>query len=114
MKNGKLVTYLGFCIRARNIVFGVDDIDAQRKGVFVLLCDNALGASSVKTLQKAKERLGCPVIAIRAGMLGEYLNRPAVKAVGIKDKNLASAILKEAENEQDWIINSELYSGGVN
>lgn len=102
--NGKLVTYFGFAIRARKAVFGVDDIDAVKKGVCLIAIDASLGESSKKTVQKSRERLGCPILVTPAGVLGEYLHKPAVKAVAIKDKNLALAIVREAENEQDLTV----------
>lgn len=102
--NGKLVSYFGFAIRARKTVFGVDDIDTSKKGVFLIATDASLGESSKKTVQKARERLQCPLLVFQAGILGEYLHKPAVKAVAIKDKNLALAILREAEQEADCKI----------
>lgn len=102
--NSKLVSYFGFALRARKVVFGVDDIDTARRGVCLIAVDCALGESSKKTVQKARERLGCPLIVAKAGALGEYLHKPAVKAVAIKDKNLASAILREATDDRDFEI----------
>ena len=110
MKNSKIKAYLGFCVRARKIVFGVDDVEKQRRGVFLLIADEALGNSSLKTVIKMKEQLGCPLLVAKQGVLGELLTRPAVKAVAIKDENLASAVLSAAESESQF----KLYSGGNN
>ena len=102
--NGKLVSYFGFALRARKVVFGVDDIDTVKRGVSLVVMDTSLGESSAKTVRKACERLQCPLLVVATGMLGEYLHRPAVKAVAIKDKNLASAIIREAEADTDFQI----------
>ena len=110
MTKSKVETYLGFCIRSRKIVFGVDEIIKQKKGVFLLLADEALGESSLKDIKKAMEKLACPLLLVEKDTLGELLHRIAVKAVAIKDKNLADALLKEAENEPQF----KLYSGGNN
>ncbi|MBE5744690.1 MAG: hypothetical protein E7355_00985 [Clostridiales bacterium] len=108
MKN-KIETYLGFCVRARQIVFGVDEIAKQRKS-WLLIIDNALGDNSQKEIQKARERLRCPLLVVEDNALGALLHKGGVKAVSIKDQNLASAILSVAENEPQF----KLYSGGTN
>ncbi len=105
----KIETYLGFCIRSRKIVFGVDETAKQKKS-FLLLVDNALGESSFKEMKKAWERLQCPMLVVDDGVLGALLHKEGVKAVAIKDKNLASAMLSVAESEPQF----KLYSGGSN
>ena len=109
MEKNKIETYLGFCIRARKIVFGIDEIEKQRKGVYLILCDGALGQNSLKVAQNTKELLNCPLLITKNGQLGELLHRPTVKSVAIKDNHLASAIIKEAETEFQFIS----YSGGT-
>lgn len=99
MQKSKIETYLGFCIRARKIVFGIDEIEQQRKGVYLIICDGTLGPNSLKVAQKAKETLNCPLLITKNGQLGELLHRPTVKSVAIKDNHLASAILQCAETE---------------
>ena len=110
MERSKLQTYLGFCIRARKIVFGAEECEGTKKGVFLLLMDEDLGNSSKKCMVKAQEKFGCPLFAVEKALLGELLHRPSVKAVAIKDKNLASAIQAAVMSEPQF----KLYSGGNN
>lgn len=107
MEKSKIETYLGFCIRARKIVFGVDDVEKQKRDVFLLVADETLGTSSMKTMLKAQETFSCPLYVTPKGVLGEILHRAAVKAAAIKDKNLALAICAAASEPQ-----FKLYSGG--
>lgn len=97
-------------MRAGKIVYGVDDISNKRKGVFLLVVDEKLGASSQKTLLSAREKLACPLLYVSEGVLGAYLYKPAVKAAAITDHHLATAILSAAESEPQF----KLYSGGTN
>ena len=106
----KIETYLGFCIRARKAIFGADDIEAQKKGVKVIVCDASLAENSFKKICKAKERFQCPVLITEKDCLGELLHRPAVKAVAVKDEHLAAAIITAAESEPKI----KFYSGGNN
>ncbi len=107
MEKSKIETYLGFCIRARKIAFGVDDVEKQKRDVFLLIADETLGESSMKTMVKARDKFACPLYITPQGTLGAILHRAAVKAVAIKDKNLASAITVLASEPL-----FKLYSGG--
>ena len=107
MKN-KIETYLGFCVRARKILFGADNAEKQRKGVFLLISDEGLGQNSFKVMLRAKEKFACPLLIAEENILGEWIYRPAVKAVAITDENLASAILSALDGAPQL----KLYSGG--
>ena len=110
METNKIVTYLGFCIRARKIVFGAEEVEQKKKGIFLIVADENLGTSSQKLIHRAVEKFACPLLMAKAGTLGERLHRIGVKAVGITDKNLADAIVAETANDTQF----KLYSGGTN
>ncbi len=109
MEKSKIETYIGFCIRARKVIYGAEMISRQKKGVKLLLVDGGIGANSLKILIKARETLGCPLWQTPPNALGEYAHKPSVKAMAITDEHLAQAILSVAERE-----NLKLYSGGNN
>ena len=108
-ENKKIEAYLGFCIRCGRISFGVDDMEKQKK-TFLLIADESLGESSLKTVKKLQEKFGCKLLMGKSGVLGGLLHKPAVKAVAIKEKNLAEAILSVVSGEFDF----KIYSGGNN
>lgn len=97
--NNKLASYFGFCVRSGKIAYGVDDIEKQKKSVFMLVYDSSLGASSTKVIIKAQEKFGCPLLVAEDGILAQLLHKPAVKAVAIKDNHLAQAILSVVAEE---------------
>ena len=106
----KIETYLGFGVRARKIVYGAENAEAQRRGVYLLLCDEKLGASSFKLMQNAQAKLNCPMLIVQNELLAQLLHRPAVKAIALKEKHLASAILSVTTSEPQF----KVYSGGNN
>ena len=110
MENNKISTYLGFCIRSGKISFGVDNAEKEKKNVYLLLVDENLGRSSLNTIKQVQEKFSCPMWIVAAGELGTLLHRESVKAVTIKDKNLAEAIIKELGEKPQL----KLYSGGNN
>lgn len=105
----KISTYLGFCIRAGKIVFGINRIESQKRA-YLLIADGELGKNSFKVMVKEQGRLNCPLIVTEKGLLGELTHRPTVKAVAILDENLAVAIVKEAQQKPQF----KFYSGGEN
>ena len=109
MTNGKIGTYLGFCIRSGKLAFGVDGAEKLKRDVYLLIADETLSENSLKALFKIKEKFSCPLLVTKKN-LGELLHRPAVKAAAVRDKNLASAILTSAEGDAQY----KLYSGGNN
>lgn len=108
MTKGKIETYIGFCIRARKLLFGVDNIEKQRKGVCLIIADETLGENSRKVLKKAKEKFDCPMLTASDGTLATHTYREKVKAVAVTDKHLASAILSALDGEPQY----KFYSGG--
>ncbi len=109
-ENKKIAAYLGFCIRAGKVTYGVDNMENLKKGVFLLIVDEALGESSFKTVRKIGERFACKLLVGKTGALGAVLHKPTVKAVAVKDKNLAEAILSVVSGEFEF----KIYSGGNN
>ncbi len=110
MEKSKIETYLGFCIRARKIIFGTEMISRQKKGVKLLLFDGGIGANSLKILINAQKTLGCPLYQTEVGALGELVHKPAVKAVAITDDSLSAAMIAAAKGGTEM----KLYSGGNN
>ena len=110
MERSKIESYLGFSSRCKKIIFGAEMIERQKKGVFLLIVDGNIGKNSLKSIVKAQEKLACPLYMTEEGALAEWVHRPAVKAVAITDKNLASAMIKSADSEPKF----KSYSGGNN
>ena len=106
MEKNKIETYLGFCIRAGKIIFGVEMIERQKKGVKLLMADGAIGKNSFKPTVQAHEKFGCPLLITAEGQLGALLHRPAVKAIAITDEHLAAAIVAEAKNQPQLTFSS--------
>ena len=109
MEMNKISTYLGFCIRAGKIVFGIDRIETLKKA-YLLRADGELKENSFKIMLKASEKFSTKVIVTENNLLGELLHRPQVKAVAITDEQLALAIEKSMQGKPQF----KLYSGGRN
>ena len=57
LEKNKIETYLGFCIRARKIVFGVDSIETQKKEYFYCFAIKVSAPTASKHLKKSGNSL---------------------------------------------------------
>lgn len=91
MTADKVVTLLGFAMRANKVVLGTDAIERWRKKKYLLLICHTLGENSRKKLLSLSA--GIPAALVTEGTLGERVHREGVKALLVTDKQLADAIL---------------------
>ncbi|HSE28242.1 MAG TPA: ribosomal L7Ae/L30e/S12e/Gadd45 family protein [Gemmatimonadales bacterium] len=95
----RLLGLLGLGMRARQLVVGVDAVrralQADEVRCVVMAADAGPRAAE-KVVRLARGR-GVPLVpGPAAEMLGARLGRPAVMAVGIRDRALADGVLRSA------------------
>lgn len=93
----KIITYLGFCLRAGKIILGIDRAESAKKAKLILF-DSSLSENSKEKALKLQEKFGCTAIVAEGTELSVLLHRPGCKFAAVTDKNLAEAIVREAEN----------------
>ncbi len=92
MKTEKIRSYVGFSIKAGKAKLGVDNIVEAKRPPFVVLYDEALSDNSKhKILQKCN---GSPMFL---APMAEILPGRKCLAVGVSERNLAQAIIKDME-----------------
>lgn len=110
MIKSKIETYLGFCLRARKLLLGTDNVENAKKNVYLLMADATLGNNGLKIMVKAQAQFSCPLLQCSPNFIGECLHRYGVKAIAVQDKNLADAIMQSVPQCEEV----KLYSGGNN
>lgn len=89
----KIKTYVGFAIKSRSIIFGVDDI-AKSKNSHIILYSVLLGDSSKDKLIKFANNKNIEHYEFETQVFDELFENKNIKAIAITDKNLALAIKK--------------------
>ena len=92
----KIKTYIGFAIRSRQIIYGVDDI-IKRDFKGLVFMSNALAESSANKLKSHVTYAGGQVLSFEAEEFAELFGEN-IKAAAITDNNLAVAIKKNMTN----------------
>ncbi len=98
----KIISYLGFSIKAGKIVFGLDNAEKLKRGA-LLLYDEGLSENSKKRAFGLAERLKCPVLVYR-GEIAKLLFRPGCKLVVLTDKHLAEAVKNTAAETENFCL----------
>lgn len=95
-KETKLSTYLGFSIKNKTMIFGLDNILSCRKHLYVIVVgDNLTDKNMGKVLTFAKCK-NCTVVQVMQNF-GDLICRPTCKLAAVFDKNLAKAIVANTQ-----------------
>lgn len=90
MNINKIKAYIGFAIKSKQIVFGVDSI--KEKQVKVIFFSGSLSESSKITCQKIAEKCECKIYEISNDDMFEIVNSDKIKAFAVLNSDLANAI----------------------
>ena len=97
MQTSKIKSYIGFAVRAGDVVFGLDNIISSRNRVRVIIVDSELGTASRRKLSNYLSHNAIDVIELGDISLGrDILRRDNTKVIGVLNESLASAIIREA------------------
>lgn len=90
-KRSKAETFIGFSVKARALVTGSDAVNGLRKAYLILLCKSA-SENTAKLAAACAARLNCPLMTCNIP-LQDLCNKTNCKIAAVTDKNLASAII---------------------
>lgn len=93
----KIVAYVGFAIKSKNIIFGTDDIIKSKRVKIILLSESLSNSSKSKIENYAKQK-NIEVKNFKAEVFNEIINNQNIKAAAITNESLADAINKSLAN----------------
>ena len=88
----KFRTYIGFAIKSKSIVYGVDNIESNLAKDCMVIIDKSLSDNSLNKLQNVVSKANIKIFTIDNITLDELLHTSNCKAIGLTSVNLASAI----------------------
>jgi len=91
MKVDKIKSYIGFAIKSKSIIFGLDTI--KEKKVNLIVYANSMSESSKKSIKIISEKQKCPCYEIQDDEMLNLTNQEKIKAFGIMNIELAKAII---------------------
>ena len=93
MEIEKIKTYVGFAIKSRNIVYGVDEITKKPKSE-IILYSSSLTKSGQEKLSFFADKNKIFIKVLEQEEFYEIIHSENIKAIAVLDKNLADAIKK--------------------
>lgn len=93
----KIVAYVGFAIKSKNIIYGTDDIIKSKRAKIILLSESLSDSSKSKIENYAKQK-NIEVKNFKAEVFNEIINNQNIKAAAITNESLADAINKSLAN----------------
>jgi hypothetical protein len=101
-KTSKVRTFIGFAIKAGDVVYGMDGITAHKRPPELIVVMNTGTPSSERALKNLRifaERYGVRTIAANEPLAG----RPGCKMLGVYNKSLANAVFEALAGETDYV-----------
>ena len=85
-------SYLGFAVRAKKVVYGLECLLRLKQIPEVVLYDQSLGNSAKRKAQFFCENKCAAFLPVKEGFLNEVLKRNNVKLIAVLDKSLGCQI----------------------
>lgn len=92
MQLEKIKSYIGFAIKSKKSVAGLEMLLRLKKLPTIILYDEKIGNSSSKQIKFFNEVKNVVTIAMPENYLSEVTNKKNIKIISILDENLGNAI----------------------
>jgi ribosomal protein L7Ae-like RNA K-turn-binding protein len=99
MMNDRIASYIGFAIKARQVVRGSDALERAipKARVKLIIVDSSASEYTVQRFQSLATQFNTPFILLETrNRLEEIIKKPNCKSIGIMNESLARAILESA------------------
>ncbi len=99
MQRRKVESYIGFAVKSKSVVYGLDNVLTYRKKMYLIVTDSTLGDASRRKLDNyLVSHTAMKLVVLQDFTLAETLKRDNCKIIGITNESLAGAVLRETEN----------------
>lgn len=98
MEKNKVDSFIGFAIKARDIVFGLYSIENYKKKIHLLIMCESAKKNTIKSALNFKEKFEVPLITTKDILLDDVVFKKDCKLIAITNKNLADAIMNNLNN----------------
>ena len=108
MEKSKVLTFIGFSIRARKLRAGINAIATLKKANLLIICQTAAKNSFDEAIKLCK-KFNAPLIVSKTYKVEELVKKENCKLVAIQDESLGNAILQNLDEhfqEYSWRDNT--------
>ncbi len=99
----KDVSLIGFAVKARKVVFGLNQIEHCRKRVYLMIICHTASQNTKSAALSLARKMGAPALGTKGVLLEEIVSKPNCKSVAVTDEELAAAIMKNVSHQFEII-----------
>lgn len=92
----KIISYVGFAIKANKIIIGQSSVKSAKEKIYLIMLSSLASENLINLANNVANKQKCKLIIL--DNLEEITNLKDVKIIAITDENLSNAIIKEKEN----------------
>ena len=89
----KIISYIGFAVKARKVKTGVNAVDTVKKGVYLLVLCASAALNTQKEALSFSKRFNCKIVVSKTYLLEDVVHKENCKLIAITDRQFANAIL---------------------
>ena len=89
----KIISYIGFAVKARKVKMGVNAVDTVKKGVHLLVLCASAAQNTQKEATSFAKRFNCKIVLCKTYLLENIVHKENCKLIAITDRQFANAIL---------------------
>jgi hypothetical protein len=93
LQKGKDITFIGFSVKSRRIVYGINQIINSRKKLYLLILCKSASENTKKEARNFAKNHAIKILITKDILLEEIVNKINCKSAALTDKNLAVAVL---------------------
>ena len=97
MEKNKVVTFIGFAVRARKVKCGVNAIKTLKGSVPVIVICKSASENTFNDVISVAKKLSAQVIISQEYLVEDIVHKENCKVVAITDKALATAVLEHLD-----------------
>ena len=96
MEKSKILTFIGFSIRARKIKCGVNAVKTLKKAYVLIICSTASKNTFDESVSLAK-KLSAKLIVCNGYVLADVICKENCKLIALTDEGLSKAVLEHLD-----------------
>ena len=94
LQSRKIDSYIGFAVRSGSVIWGLDELLAAKKRVYLIMRDADMGGSSARKADRKAQSENIPLLICKGGEIAHAVHKENVKLIALTSKELADAILR--------------------
>ncbi|MCL2176457.1 MAG: hypothetical protein FWB72_00660 [Firmicutes bacterium] len=102
--DSKIISYMGFSVKARKYIVGASLISAYRKKIHLIMLCASASDNTKKDAHTLATRFGAPLVLISNILLEDIIYKSNAKIMALTDFNLAKSILQNISDNENFKV----------